>query len=197
MKHHLYEIALESNQMWIKLQASGWSLEQAKTFFQSRLGGENPDSPVPIRPRLFSFEISTKLSERVHNIENWESIQDSFPKGWDDHEFRLAQGPYPWCETLSDDCDCRGSKGQDYAVFCSDFGLQGETASRASKSPNVRHQDYVQRLRQRLANSQNAPRANGDAGVEALIEPSEQEGFYCQVDGRYHAFSERQVESGG
>ncbi len=92
---------------------------------------------------------------------------------------------------MSDDCDCRGSKGQDYAVFCSDFGLQGETASRASKSPNVRHQDYVQQLRQRLSNAQNAPRASGSDAVEVPTEPSEQDGFYCQVDGRYHVFSEQ------
>ena len=188
--YHLHEIVLESHRMWIKFQASCSSSEQALALLQHRLGGEDPDPPVPVYPYL-SFEIPTKLSERVRNIANWESIKDSFPADWDDHEFRLTEGPYPWCESLSDDCECHGGKGGLGAVFCSDFGLRGETASRSSRSPNVRHREYIQQLRQRLANSQNAPRASEDAAVEARVEPSEQEGFYCQVDSRYHAFSEQ------
>ena len=188
--HHLYEIVIESDQLWIKFQASCSSSEQALAFLKHRLGGEDPDPPVPVYPYL-SFEIPTKLTERVRNIANWESVKDGFPDGWDDHEFRLAEGPYPWCESLSDDCDCQGRKGRLDSVFCSDFGLQGETTSRGGKSPNVRHLEYIQQLRQRLANSQNAPRATGDAAVEARMEPSEQEGFYCQVEGHYHAFSEQ------
>ena len=85
----------------------------------------------------------------------------------------------------------RGGKGRLDAVFCSDFGLQGETASRAGKSPNVRHLEYIRQLRQRLTNTQHAPKASGDPAVEARMEPSEQEGFYCQVEDRYHAFSEQ------
>ena len=139
--------------MWIKFQASCSSSEQALAFLQSRLGGEDPDPPVPVYPYL-SFEIPTNLSERIRNIAIWESVKDSFPDDWHDHEFRLAEGPYPWCESLSDDCDCQGGKGRLDAVFCSDFGLQGETASRAGKSPNVRHMEYIRQLRQRLANSQ-------------------------------------------
>ena len=188
--YHLYEIVLESRQMWIKFQASCSSPEQALAFLGHRLGGEDPDPPVPVYPYL-SFEIPTNLSERVRNIANWESVKDSFPDDWDDHEFRLAEGPYPWCESLSDDCDCQGGKGRLDAVFCSDFGLQGETASRAGKSPNVRHLEYIRQLRQRLTNTQHAPKASGDPAVEARMEPSEQEGFYCQVEDRYHAFSEQ------
>ena len=188
--YHLFEIILESHGMWIKFQASCSSSEQALAFLQSRLGGEDPDPPVPVYPYL-SFEIPTNLSEHVRNIANWESVKDSFPDDWDDHEFRLAEGPYPWCESLSDDCDCQGGKGRLDAVFCSDFGLQGETASRAGKSPNVRHLEYIRQLRQRLTNAQHAPKASGDAAVEARMEPSEQEGFYCQVEDRYHAFSEQ------
>ena len=110
--------------MWIKFQASCSSPEQALAFLGHRLGGEDPDPPVPVYPYL-SFEIPTNLSERVRNIANWESVKDSFPDDWDDHEFRLAEGPYPWCESLSDDCDCQGGKGRLDAVFCSAFGLQG------------------------------------------------------------------------
>ena len=188
--YHLYELVLESRHMWIKFQASCSSPEQATAFLQSRLGGEDPDPPVPVYPYL-SFEIPTELSERVHNIANWESIKDSFPCGWDDEEFRLAEGPYPWCETLSDDCDCRGGKGMLDAAYCSDFGLHDETARRASKSANVRHQEYLQYLRQVLANRKDAPRASDSAAAEAPSEPCEQDGFYCQVDGEYHAFSEQ------
>ena len=178
--YHLYEIVLESHQMWIKFQASCSSSEQALAFLEHRLGGEDPDPPVPVYPYL-SFEIPTKLTERIRNIANWETVKDGFPDGWDDHEFRLVEGPYPWCESMSDDCDCQGGKGRLDAVFCSDFGLQVETTSRGGKSSNVRHLEYIRQLRQRLANSQNAPRATGDAAVEARMEPSEQEGFYCQA----------------
>ena len=188
--YHLYEIVIESDQLWIKFQASCSSSEQAFAFLEHRLGGEDADPPVPVYPYL-SFEIPTKLSERVGDIANWGSVKDVFPDGWDDHEFRLAEGPYPWCENLSDECDCHGGKGRLDAVFCSNFGLQGETASRTGKSPNVRHQEYIQQLRQRLADTQNAPRSSGDAAVETRVGPSEQEGFYCQVDGRYHAFSDQ------
>ena len=187
--YHLYEIVLESDQLWVKFQASCLSPEQALAFLEHRLGGEDPDPPVPVYPYM-TFEIPTKLSERVDGIANWDSVKDSLPGGWDDHEFRMAEGPYPWCENLSEECDCHGSKGRLDAVFCSSFGLQRETASRAGKSPNVRHREYVRQLRQRVVESHTAPRSRGAASVEARVEPSEQEGFYCQVDSRYHAFSE-------
>ena len=79
--HHLFEIVLESHRMWVKFQASCSSSEQALAFLQSRLGGEDPDPPVPVYPYL-SFEIPTNLSERVGNIANWESVKDSFPEDW-------------------------------------------------------------------------------------------------------------------
>ena len=46
--HHLYEIVLESHQMWIKFQASCSSSEQALAFLEHHLGGEDPDPPVPV-----------------------------------------------------------------------------------------------------------------------------------------------------
>ena len=190
MYHHLYEIVLESAQLWIRFQASCSSSEQALAFLEHRLGGEDPDPPVPVYPYL-TFEIPTKLSERVGRVANWEAVKEGLPDGWDDHEFRLADGPYPWCESLSDDCDCYGGKGDLNEVFCSDFGLLGETARRASRSPNVKHSHYLQWLRKTLVNSQAASRDRSTPTVEAPSEPSEQDGFYCQVDGRYHAFSEQ------
>ena len=76
--YHLYEIVLESHQMWIKFQASCSSPEQAVAFLQSRLGGEDPNPPVPEYPYL-SLEIPTKLSERVHNIAELGIRQGQFP----------------------------------------------------------------------------------------------------------------------
>ena len=188
--YHLFEIVLESHTMWIKFQASCSSPEQAVAFLQSRLGGEDPDPPVPEYPYL-SFEIPTRLSERVHNIANWESVKDSFPDGWDDHEFRLAEDPYPWCESLSDDCDCHGEKGRLDIVYCSDLGLREDDAKRKTKSPNTWRSKYLQGLRRTLRARQSAPRAIGNAAIESRQEAPPQEGFYCQVEGRYHTYSEQ------
>ena len=135
--YHLYEVVLESPRMWMKFQASCESPEQALAFFQSRLGGEDPEPPVPVYPYL-SFKVSAKLSRRTQDIANWDSIKDRLPDSWDDHEFRLAEGPYPWCETLSDGCDCFGPRGRLDVMHCSDFGLLEETDKRASRSQNIR-----------------------------------------------------------
>ncbi len=152
--YHLYEIVLESPQMWLKLQASCSSEEQATAFLAYRFGGSDPD---PLRPELryvsFSFRVPRKLSDCFEHIFNWEAIKDHLPTGWDDHEFRLAEGPYPWCETLSDDCDCHGAKGGLGLVYCSDLGLHVEAAKRVSKSRNVRHLNNIQSMEERIARS--------------------------------------------
>ena len=69
----------------------------------------------------------------------------------DDDEFQLVGTPYPWCETLSDNCDCQGAKGRLDEAFCSDFGLSDETEKRARKSENVRHQHYIRRMEEAIA----------------------------------------------
>ena len=190
--NHLYEIVLESPQMWLKIQASCWSEEQATAFFECRFGGNAPD---PLRPHLrnvlFSCLVPRKLSECSDHIFNWEAIKDRLPTGWDDQEFHVVGGPYPWCETLSDDCDCHGSDGRLDAAYCSDLGLREDTARRASKSQNTRHLENLQGMHRALVNRQIASRANSNAVIGTRAEPSEQEGFYCQVDGRYHAYSEQ------
>ena len=78
-------------------------------------------------------------------------MADRLPAGWDNDEFHIVGTPYPWCETLSDDCDCHGSKGRLDAAFCSDFGLHDDTDKRASKSDNVRHRQYIQSMEERIA----------------------------------------------
>ena len=135
--YHLYEIVLESPQMWMKFQASCDSPEQALAFLQSRLGGEDPEPPVPVYPYL-SFKVPAKLSKRTQDIANWAFIKDRLPDSWDDYEFRLAEGPYPWCETLTDDCDCFGPRGRLDIIHCSDFGLLEDADKRANKSQNIR-----------------------------------------------------------
>ena len=136
---HLYEIVLESPLMWLKVQASCSSEEQARAFFEHRFGGNAPD---PHRPDLsnvsFSFLVPRKMSECSGHIFNWEAIKDRLPSGWDNHEFRLAEGPYPWCETLSDDCECFGAMGRLDATYCSDFGLLTDIDRRAGRSQNIR-----------------------------------------------------------
>ena len=189
---HLYEIVLESPQMWLKVQAACCSEEQATAFLEYRFGGNAPDSLRPdFRDIPRSFLAPRNLSECSFHIFNWEAVKDHLPTGWDDHEFRVVEGPYPWCETLSDDCDCHGSDGGLGGAYCSDLGLREDTARRASKSPNTTHFENLQELRRILVNRQVASRANRSTAIEAHEEPSEQEGFYCQVDGRYHTYSEK------
>ena len=189
---HLYEIVFESSQMWLKIQASCRSQEQATAFFEFRFGGNAPD---PLRPHLrnvlFSFLVPRKLSECSGHIFNWDAIKDRLPTGWDDWEFRVVEGPYLWCETLSVGCDCHGAKGRLDVVYCSDFGMQDEIAKRANKSPNVWHSEYLQEMRRILVSRQNASRANSNAATGDLPEPPEQEGFFCQVDRCYHVYSEQ------
>ena len=88
-----------------------------------------------------------RLSERSHYLANWVSIVDRLPAGWDDDEFHISGTPYPWCETLSDDCDCHGTKGRLDAAYCSDFGLHEETDKRASKSRTLGTSTILKRWR--------------------------------------------------
>ena len=99
--YHLYEAVFASPLMWFKVQVSCESQNNAKEFLGSRFGREVPSAIGP----EYSLSTPFKLSERSASVANWETIKDHLQDGWDDHEFRLAEGPYPWCETLSDDCD--------------------------------------------------------------------------------------------
>ena len=142
---HLYEIVISNSRVWLKVQASCSSSEQSAAFFECRFNGTDyiADGHPPVTP--------FRLSQRSHDIANWVSTVDRLPAGWDDDEFHIVGTPYPWCETLSDDCDCHGAKGRLDVAYCSDFGLHDETDKRASKSPNVWHLNYIQTLEQRIA----------------------------------------------
>lgn len=157
MSYHLYEILLESSQMWMKIQSPCSSVEQAMAYFGARFGGEDPDPPVPIRPYR-TFDIPSMPSEWAESIANWDSVRDSLPLGWDEHEFRLVGEPYPWCETLAGGCDCHGSEDELSAAYCSDFGLAEDVGQRAGKSSNVRYAENLKQWEERAADRERSSR---------------------------------------
>ena len=212
----MYEAVIANSRVWLKLQASCSSADPAAMFEYRFTGAEytpaNGERPVtPFR-----------LSERADCIHNWSSLVD-LPSGWDDEEYRIVETANPWCETLADGCDCHGTKGRLDVVNCSDFGLMGETEKRARKTRNVRHEQYVREMEERIAErdaqlrEERRQRAQRRAPAEPVGRPSvprlrmssgvsrseEQafdwvrrlgaQGLYCSIDGRHHAFSEQAV----
>ena len=143
---HLYEVVISNPIVWMKMQASCSSREQSAAFFEARFNGTDHYTVDGYRP-VTPF----RLSERSHYVANWESTVDLLPAGWDDEEFQMVGNPYPWCALMSDDCDCRGSKGRLDEVICSDYGIHEETDKRASKSQNVRHRHYVLGMEEGIA----------------------------------------------
>ena len=103
----------------------------------------------------------------------------------------MVDGPYPWCDTPSEDCDCHGIKGNLAAVCCSDFGSHDESDKRARKSPNVRHSETVKRMRQILVDRQDTQRANRASRPNVQHPIPAPEGIYCGIDRRFHAYSEQ------
>ena len=183
---HLYEIAISNSRVWLKVQASCSSSEQSVTFFESRFSGTDytVDGHRPVTP--FS------LSQRSCYIANWASIVDQLPAGWDDDEFYIVGTPYPWCETLSDDCDCHGAKGRLDTTYCSDFGLHDETKKRASRSQNVRYENYIQEMEKRIAQFDKARREErlqrereqsppSQGATPVAAQPTEQSGDHRRV----------------
>ena len=149
---HLYEVVISNSHVWLKLQASCPSSKPSAAIFEHRFNGTDYDvdghrSVTPFR-----------LSQRSHYITNWASIVERLPVGWDDEEFHIVGPPYPWCETLSDDCDCHGMKGRLDVTYCSDFGLPDETEKRASKSQNVRYANYIQEMENQIARQDESQR---------------------------------------
>ena len=142
---HLYEVVIRNSRVWLKLQASRSLSGTLSRFLEAHFTGTNyrVDGQRPVTP--------FRLSQRSRYIANWASIVDQLPLGWDDDEFQIVGAPYPWCETLSDDCDCHGAKGRLDIAVCSDFGLHDETDKRARKSQNVRYHQYIQSMEDRIA----------------------------------------------
>ena len=212
--YHLHEAVFESSLLWMKIQTSGTSEDQVIPFLEARFGGTVPN------PCQHSFDAPFRLSERSHRINNWDDIKDQLPVGWDDHEFRLVEGPYPWCETLSEDCDCHGRKGRLDVAYCSGFGLLEEISERTSRTQNVWHLNYIRGLEENVARSDrlrreeklneegHASRQRGSPVAAEYVETGGvcegttsalsrrvnevvSQGFYCSIEERHHPFSDR------
>ncbi len=217
---HLYEVVISNSRVWLKVQASCSSSEQAAAFFEYRFTGTDyttVDGHRPVTP--------FRLSERSQHIANWVSIVDRLPAGWDDDEFHIEGTPYPWCETLSDDCDCHGSKGRLDLAYCSDFGLHDETDKQTSKSQNVWHLNYIQTMEETIARrdesrrkemlqseQRSPPRDAAPVGAKPAERDPDQrvltnalahatnevnrlvaQGFYCSIEGRHHPYGQQAI----
>ncbi len=151
---HLYEVVFESSSMWLKVQVPIDPLTykpevQMREVGFGRMSGDKYEPP---------FAIPFRLSEHHEWIHNWYDITDRLPDGWGDHEFHVAEGPYPWCETLSDGCDCHATKGRLDVTYCADLGLSDETDRRMAKSQNVWYLNYIRELEQTVAKHDQAGR---------------------------------------
>ena len=164
-EYHLYEAIFESPRLWLKIQASCMSQEQARAYFGSRFGSEVPSANSP----EYTLSVSFRLSERCECVANWETMSDHLPNGWDEHEFRVAEGPYSWCEHLSDGCDCHGGEGRLDEFYCSDIGLPEDTARRESKSLNVRHYAWRQMMGRDDAKTETYDEARLQSYREAVL----------------------------
>ena len=219
---HLHEVVISNSRVWLKVQASGESVEQAAAFFEARFNGSDyvtVDGYQPVTP--FS------LSERSHYVANWGSIEDRLPAGWDDDQFQIEGSPYPWCETLSDDCDCHGAKGRLDEAFCSDFGSHDEADRRARKTENVRYRHEIGRMEEivvRRDASRRAERVGRErpspppGRVLVAAKPDERRGeemgvaglpagalegvnrlvaggLYCSIHGGRHAYGEQAIRN--
>ena len=214
---HLHEIVIANSRVWLKLQGSCVSCEQAEAFFGCRFTGA--DRIVADRVCVTPF----RLSVRSDHVANWTSIVDRLPAGWDDEEFEIVGSPYPWCETRSEGCDCHGEKGRLDIIYCSDFGVHEETDRRARKSENVWYRHHVRMLEEILARRDEAGRRKrrergerepppgavlvagkpGEEGegegaalprdaIEAVNRLVAQ-GMYCSIHGRRHGYGDHAI----
>ena len=214
---HLYEAVIGNARVWLKLQSSCPSTEPAAPFEYRFTGADY--TPVDGCRSVTPF----RLSERSHYIANWSSIVEGLPAGWDDEEYCIVEGAYPWCETLADGCDCHGTKGRLDIVHCSDFGVVDRKEKRSGKTRNVRYENYIREMEERIARRDEElreerrrraqrPPARGatpakpparretqpDAArtlAQALgrINGLVAEGFYCSIHGRHHAYGEQSM----
>ena len=169
MEYHLYEIVLESPVMWVKIQAPCRSHWQANAMLEARFGGTTNASPGPgYLPQSFSVPI--RLSECAEWVMNWNSIEHQLPDGWDDHEFRLVEGPYAWCESLFDGCVCYGTRGRLDATYVSDFGLHDEEGRRKKKSQNARALHQNKEAEESFARQDEAARERARKRHEEYLE---------------------------
>ena len=138
-------------------------------MLEARFGGINNASP-DLGHLANSFSVPIRLSECAEWIMNWNAIKHRLPDRWDDHEFRLVEGPYAWCETLSDGCVCYGTRGRLDATYVSDFGLHDEEGRRNSKSQNARILHHNKEAEESLARQDEAARERARKRHEEFLE---------------------------
>ena len=167
---HLYEMVISNDRMWFKLQAPCWSSRQAAEFMEARFNGTRyvtADGHRPVTP--------FRLSNCSSDISNWESIVDRLPKEWGDGKYRIERYPYPWCETLSEGCDCNANRGK-LDVVCSDYGNQREVERKQARTRNAWYDNYIKEMETSIENNDEAqrtkrsrqvsqPEASGRAGA--------------------------------
>lgn len=212
---HLYEAVIGNSSLWFKLQASCPSRTPAPLFERRFTGAEynSVDGDWPVTP--------FRLSECCQDIANWSAVVDRLPEGWDEEEYWILETPYPWCETLADDCNCHGTKGRLDVFVCSDFGLADQNEKRASKTRNVRYENYIRDMEEQITERdeeireerrQRAQRPvtgrsipagpNGPGARQAdpagtlawalgRVNGLVGQGFYCSIHGRHHRYGEQ------
>ena len=212
-QYHLFEVVISNSHVWIKVQASAQSDDQFATAFYIRLA-------QPLGPWLDDYPIDAPLapSTLADTLANWSSIVDRLPAGWDATEYRIDGKPYPWCETLSEDCDCHGSHGRLDLMYCSDFGLLEESAKRAGKSKNAHYRYDVEWLENAIAETRRQKKAKAsplppgtqilspNTGLDlrhipdvplktarSVVDPRAIRGMYCSIHKHRHAYSEQVI----
>ena len=148
---HLYETIIGNDRFWFKLQATCWSSRQAAVYMEARFNGARyttADGHRPVTP--------FRLSECSNEITNWESIVKQLPDTWDEDEYTIERYPYPWCETLSEGCNCRAS-GRNIVV-CSEYGIQQETGKKKERSRNAWHDFIIKEMETRIEKNDKAQR---------------------------------------
>ena len=161
-----------NSRVWLKLQGSCVSCEQAEAFFGCRFTGT--DRIVDERVCVTPF----RLSERSGHVANWASIVDRLPAGWDDEQFpdcgvalSVVQKPGRRAAIAT------ARKGGLDIIYCSDFGLHEETDTgrryRAIDTSGSRGAARVRRLQV----------GSGVAAVVSTGMPV-RSGRYCRVGDR-------------
>ena len=222
-RHHVYEMVISNDRLWLKLQAPCWSSRQAAAFLESRFNATRyitADGHRPVTP--------FRLSDCLHEIANWESVVDQLPEDWDDGEYRIERYPYAWCETLSEGCDCNANTGT-LSVVCSDYGKQREVDRKLSRTGNSWYGDYIKELERRIESNdeaqrkkrshptlepsasdsggtfvyprvslgQGADRTHVDVPMAAMDRISQMvsAGYYCSIDSTHHPYGDQPIRS--
>ena len=216
-RSHLYEVVIRNSLVWMKIQASLWSTERSAGVFYGQLARQ-VGMPVDEYKPGSSFNPSVLAD----NLANWASVVDQLPDGWDRDEYRMDGEPYPWCETLSDGCDCHGSRGRLDLIYCADFGLHAESEKRARKSINAHYRYDVawlesvivetdKKRRDRATRLPPAPKGavlvSPNPGLNlrhvpterlksarTAVDPLVSPGIYCSIHKRRHAYSNKVIQ---